>query len=344
MSRNQCSLLALSLASAVKGLTDLEMAAFQVGEMECFSDSTSTGGKELCPYLDVSSDGSTISITSNSVPSHGKHLKGYQYRDIFRGFCLEIVEVSGQALKVPVNPVKQATPQCVGQTAGIALDGVQLWNQYAPEDITETGLPVSSADIGVDAGKGMFAEPMDACSGHPGPRSAYHYHKLPAFGLGDEGICFAEVKPGQSTFLAVAADGFPIYSPYHETGEYTPDMLDECNGIEVNGQYRYIATADFPYGPGCLWGEVDSSWPSGLCWFADDWKNLVANTTYYADCDTTPVPESTGTEGCLSYKSNPELYKDAFGSIDGWCEKYNSDCGATDQWEIDCATARTTFV
>ena len=62
-------------------------------------------------------------------------------------------------------------PTCVPQTIGVALDGVQIWNQYAPENLGETkldGIP-SDTPIGVDAGKGFFAEPMDSCSGHPGP-------------------------------------------------------------------------------------------------------------------------------------------------------------------------------
>jgi len=364
-----CLVSILLISTHVKGLTDAEIAAFGVGEAACINDVVSTGNTQLCGCVDVSSDGSTITITSNSVPSHGQHLTGYQYRDIFRGFCLEIVEAgsgpggdtgdnrpsggngpppngrrslqetcSGSTYTVPVSPVKKDTPSCVGQTAGIALDGVQLWNQYAPENIQETGLGLTSEADGVDAGKGYFAEPMDACSGHPGPNTAYHYHKLPANGLGDDGICFADVSPGTSTFLAVAADGFPIYGPYHAGGEYTPADLDECNGIEVDGQYRYIATADFPYGPGCFWGEVDSTWPQDtLCWMAADWLALVDGSTYYEDCDTVPVPESNGLEGCLSYYSNLELYRSAFGSIGGWCCGYSNDCGTTDQWDIDCA-------
>lgn len=352
----------------VQGLTDAEIAAFGIGEATCINDDVSTGGSELCGCVEVSSDGNTISITSNSVPSHGKHLSGYQYRDIFRGFCLEIVEsgtspfagaagddaasrgpppsgrrdlqttCSGSTRTVPANPVKKDTPTCIGQMAGIALDGVQLWNQYAPENIQETQLDLTSDADGVDAGKGYFAEPMDACSGHPGPNTAYHYHKLPANGLGDDGICFADVTAGISTFLAVAADGFPIYGPYHEGGEYIPADLDECNGIEVDGRYRYIATADFPYGPGCFWGEVDDTWAQdALCWMASDWLALVEGSSYYEDCDTVPVPESDGTQGCLSYYSNLGLYQTAFGSLDGWCCDYADDCGVTEQWNIDCA-------
>ena len=151
------------------------------------------------------------------------------------------------------------------------------------------------------------------------------------------GICFADVRPGVATFLAVAADGFPIYGPYHAEGEYKPAVLDECNGIEVDGQYRYIATADFPYGPGCFWGKVDDTWNQGyLCWTAKDWLDLVKGTAYYEDCNTTPVPESTGTHGCLSYKNNPDLWKSSFGTIAGWCCSYSNDCGTTEKWYIDC--------
>ena len=32
--------------------------------------------------------------------------------------------------------------------------------------------------------------------------------------------------------------------------------LDECNGITVDGEYRYIVTNEFPYVSRCLMGEV----------------------------------------------------------------------------------------
>jgi len=202
--------------------------------------------------VSISTSPTTLTLTSNSVPSNGgqSSLSGFLYRDIFRNFCLPIIP-SVSSLTVPLNPTKNPSPSCVPQTVGYALDGVQIWNQYAPENLGETGLSNIPDDlpIGVDAGQGLFAEPMDECSGHPGPEQAYHYHKLPAHGLGWESICFADEAPGSpSGILGVAVDGFPIYGPFDVKGEeLTPEDLDECNGMDMpDGSYRYIVTNEFP--------------------------------------------------------------------------------------------------
>jgi hypothetical protein len=246
---------------------------------------------------------------------------------------LPIIEAES-SITVPLNPVKNSKPSCVPQTIGYALDGVQIWNQYAPENLAETKLDniPDGLAIGVDAGRGFFAEPMDACSGHPGPNQAYHYHKLPAFGLGFDSICFADEQPGrESGILGVAVDGFPLYGPFDANGiELTPADLDECNGMTMpDGSYRYIVTQDFPYGPGCFWGTAADGAPDGLCWFAKDWLDAMDATgqEFYRDCDSMPVAESTGTEGCLSYYSNPKLYKASFGDMSPWEEKYAETCG-----------------
>ena len=78
-----------------------------------------------------------------------------------------------------------------------------------------------------------------------------------------------------------------------------------------------------------MWGTTN--FPSDqLCWFAKDWLAAMETTgqEYYRDCDAAPVPESTGTEGCLSYYSNPNLYEREFGDLKGWQTKYDETCGS----------------
>jgi len=43
-----------------------------------------------------------------------------------------------------------------------------------------------------------------------------------------------EENPDETTFLGYALDGFPIYGPMNDSSS-----LDECNGKEVDGEYRY---------------------------------------------------------------------------------------------------------
>ena len=45
---------------------------------------------------------------------------------------------------------------------------------------------------------------------------------------------------------------------YVEDYEYVGgrELLDECNGALLNGDYVYFVTDTFPFYPRCLWGDV----------------------------------------------------------------------------------------
>ena len=51
------------------------------------------------------------------------------------------------------------------------------------------------------------------------------------------------------------------YDDYEFTG--TAGDLDECNGMEVDGQYGYYVTDEFPYLMFCLSGTPDPSFGKG---------------------------------------------------------------------------------
>lgn len=40
-------------------------------------------------------------------------------------------------------------------------------------------------------------------------------------------------------------------------------QLDECNGIEINGEYGYFITDEYPYVSRCLKGEFEEEHPQG---------------------------------------------------------------------------------
>jgi hypothetical protein len=136
----------------------------------------------------------------------------------------------------------------------------------------------------------------DAHNAHTQPDGTYHYHGNPLALFDDN------PGPG-SPLIGFAADGFPIYGSYFadpDTGEvrksvsgYTlkqgdrPDGddnppgaydgtyyddyeftgttgdLDECNGMEVDGQYGYYVTDEFPYLMFCHSGTPDPSFSKG---------------------------------------------------------------------------------
>jgi len=62
--------------------------------------------------------------------------------------------------------------------------------------------------------------------GHATKQKVWHFHN-PYMG---------QETPNKDTLLGYALDGYPIYGPYPEN---SPDTLDECNGIFINGQYQY---------------------------------------------------------------------------------------------------------
>eukprot|EP00475_Leptophrys_vorax_P028196 TRINITY_DN4069_c0_g1_i2.p1 TRINITY_DN4069_c0_g1~~TRINITY_DN4069_c0_g1_i2.p1 ORF type:complete len:359 (-),score=54.09 TRINITY_DN4069_c0_g1_i2:118-1050(-) len=298
----------------------------------------STDYHSVCGAVNITEDDEGhLLIWTNSIPDHDI-LKDYYYRDTYNGFCLTIAP-QDFTLTIPKTPSKNSESGCVPSLAGIAINGVELWNSYNQESLA-TALPQYAAVLdvqqGVDAGKGYMAEPMDTCGGHPGPDGTpYHYHMLPPQGFTWENVCFANVTPGvPSGIMGVAVDGFPIYGPFDENGnELTPADLDECNGREYNGSYRYILTREFPYGPGCLWGDVSPDVQEYLCWKAGDYRSLMSLTdfTLYSDCVKDPYSPSNGTSGCMSFNNNPEMYVDfGKGTLLQFNEAYIATCGMPD--------------
>ncbi len=128
-------------------------------------------------------------------------------------------EISAQevALELPLNPIEQNEPQCMGGEAGILLTGVALFN----------GFDANGADA-------VAHEIQDSCGGHPQMTGVYHYHA--------QSSCSTDNQPGQehSPLIGYALDGFGIYGHHGERGEVLANAdLDECHGhtheIEWNG-------------------------------------------------------------------------------------------------------------
>ena len=132
----------------------------------------------------------------------------------------------------------------------------------------------------------------DSHNAHVQPGGLYHYHGNPM------ALFDTELTSEGSPVIGFAADGFPIYGPYFvddATGEvreatsgytlkegdrpsgdsspggtydgtYVQDYeftdagtLDECNGMEVDGQYGYYVTDSYPWVMGCYTGTPDLS-------------------------------------------------------------------------------------
>ena len=185
--------------------------------------------------------------------------------------------------RVALKPEYKATATAV-QLPGVALNGIPLepGTAEAFNNDPSTGW-VSEAFVDGVGGLGI-----DWSNAHVQPNGTYHYHAVPE-GLLESAL---EDQEGDLIHLGWAADGFPIYysqsnaySPSYQLksgtrpsgpggaydGTYTQDFeyvedlgdLDDCNGIEIDGQYLYLITSEFPVISRCLHGEPDPSFASG---------------------------------------------------------------------------------
>ena len=179
---------------------------------------------------------------------------------------------------------------------GVALDTIAD-GCYAPDNEeadTDGNIPAGCGlfvDWRLDA-MGPVNFGTDSHNAHVQPGGLYHYHGNPM------ALFDSEPTTEGSPVIGFAADGFPIYGPYFvdestgelleatsgytlKTGErpsgdsgpggtydgtYVEDYeftdagtLDECNGMEVDGQYGYYVTSSYPWVMACYSGTPDLS-------------------------------------------------------------------------------------
>jgi hypothetical protein len=192
----------------------------------------------------ASVSGSTRTIEGNGLPLH--HTTGafpIQQSDDAYQYDRNPNSIKSQtvALDLPAKPKAASSPQCIrGGQVGILDSGVALF---------------SAVDAG---GRDAAAnEIQDSCDGHPQMQGVYHYHALPR--------CLKTgSKTAHSKRIGWALDGFPIYGPRGDGGEYLRNTrLDACHGhthaVTIDGKkqvlYHYHATMEFPYTAGCFHGK-----------------------------------------------------------------------------------------
>ncbi|CAH1272835.1 Hypp4949 [Branchiostoma lanceolatum] len=199
----------------VRGLTNEELAALLTGAV-------GLGNLDIVPDPENSD---YFIVSSHGMPNHTLGPWG-------DGNTITPSYVD-HSYRIPKNPTIQAEPSCTPMGAiGLALSGAAIFNPFT----------WGCYDAGI-----LEAEGFDECRGHPSPFGEYHYHIIPT--------CIFDVTEVPSPIIGVALDGFPIYGPTDETGRaLTSADLDECHGRQVNGQYRYHVTSDFPYFLGCFKG------------------------------------------------------------------------------------------
>ena len=237
--------------------------------------------------LAISSDGETCSFSSNATPNH-------DFNDADTAFPNAFSQQS-VLFNVPVSPTLAAQSTALSLT----LDNAVLLNGVKVDILAAGCFGVGNGRIGCnDPDQPWRYDPLapgsgflvDSHNAHTQPDGTYHYH-------GEPNALFSSEGDTVSPVIGFAADGFPLYGSYIDDGEgvrevqssyrlisgarptgtdqpggtydgtYRDDYeyveglgdLDECNGREVDGQYRYHTTNTFPYVLGCFKGTPDTS-------------------------------------------------------------------------------------
>ena len=187
--------------------------------------------------LSYAVNGNTVTFTTQDLPNHTSPYWPtdnplYEaYTGTNSNFRINPNRISAQNIvfTITLNPEeaanKVATPM---GPIGISRNGVVFFNQYAAG-----GSPLTRE---IDS--------FDQYLGHPAGQGNYHYHIEPTF---------LTQEFGDSAFLGLLADGFPVYGPLENGEIITNADLDVYHGhISAtadfpNGIYHYHITSEDPY-------------------------------------------------------------------------------------------------
>ena len=227
------ALLALGQAACGDGTADAKTKDLDLTQLKVANDNVRTTGARRARK-----------ITGNGLPTN--HTTGTypiaQDDDVYQ-YDRNPNTIRAQSLsyRLPASPRKASSPQCItGGAVGVLDSGVALYHA-----VDATGRDAAANEV------------QDSCDGHPQISGVYHYHALPR--------CLETgSSKAHSKRIGWALDGFPIYGPRGDGGEYMRNSkLDACHGhthaVKVDGRrramYHYHATMEFPYTVGCFRGE-----------------------------------------------------------------------------------------
>lgn len=197
-------------------------------------------------------------------------------------------KISAQDLeyKFPVTP-KFSGKSKWAREPGVALNGVKFEPETAERFICETGEVYK-----IEAIQDLVNLGLDFNNAHVQPTGAYHYHGVPVelirtLNNGNDLILVGFALDGFPIYYSISGKYKPSYqisknvrtgdvcnynNPKHgmkkELQDTMPDgtfvsdweyidglgNLDECNGIEINGEYMYFVTEEYPFMSRCLKG------------------------------------------------------------------------------------------
>lgn len=223
-------------------------------------------------------DGNRI-MKTNALPNH---LTG----EFPRKGNPNTISAQNITYKIPINP-KLSGKSKWAREPGVALNGVKFEPETAERFVCETGevYKIEAFQELVDLG-------LDHNHAHVQPTGAYHYHGVPTelvklLDKGEDIILVGYAKDGVPIYYSKSGQYKPSYQLSKESrtgdacsyknphqgmdkelnntepdGTFVSDWeyinglgeLDECNGMEINGQYAYFLTNEYPYVSRCLKG------------------------------------------------------------------------------------------
>ena len=204
------------------------------------------------------------------------------------------ISAQNKTYSFPLNP-KYTGKASWPREPGVALNGIKFEPGTAEVVVCDTG-----ENYRVEALQDVINLGLDFNHAHVQPTGAYHYHGTPTsvieeFDRGEDLIHVGFAHDGFPMYYSKSGKYKPSYkaidgnregedctyeNPHnsidisvggHHDGTYTSDFeyvagsgdLDECNGITIDGEYKYLVTAEFPYISRCLMGDYEEARPQG---------------------------------------------------------------------------------
>ncbi|KAA5821949.1 YHYH protein [Algibacter amylolyticus] len=228
----------------------------------------------------VTVSGNTRKMVTNALPNHKTGAFPNQGNP-------NRISAQNKTYTFPVKPKYTGEAQWIREP-GIALNGVKFEPGTAEVVVCDTG-----ENYRVEAFQDLIDLGLDFNHAHVQPTGAYHYHGSPTsviensdtgqdlvhVGFAHDGFPMYYSKSGAYKPSYKLLDGnregedctytaretIDVSVGGHHDGTYGSDFeyvegygdLDACNGININGQYMYLVTNEFPYVSRCLMGEVE---------------------------------------------------------------------------------------
>lgn len=229
----------------------------------------------------VTIDGDTRLIEANALPNH-------ETGEFPNAGNPNAISEQDSSFTYPLEGTWSGEPTEVREI-GVAVNGVKFEPGTAETVTCESGELYR-----VEALQDTYDLGLDFNNAHVQPDGEYHYHGLSELlvevaGSGDDLVHVGFAADGYLIYASVSGAYTSSYQLVDDArtgtgclasgpaggdtvdidgtspdGTYTSDWeyvegsgdLDECNGIEIDGEYAYVVTDEYPYITRCLMGEV----------------------------------------------------------------------------------------